>query len=486
KETIYWHIGGHPLALKLFMVWCTVRGNIDLEDFFRDPPVHNRSTAEWIEFLLGAIIENLDPGESQVLPVTAVLNRPFSAKVLPNLSLISAPYADILLETWHRSGLIEDTDVDGHYNFHPVVRRFILDRVATEELKNLHLQAAEYYGAPFIDEARRQIYTRNFGRQSEDRISWLARDIHGVLGTWLHLERDSERYQELLDYALSWHYHLYHAGEYQAAVQIARTIVPVLHRLGLRELAEELLQRAISAAEGFDRAVGMDDLAKIRVADGHLTGALDVYEEVYKALLSHGTDLQRAYVLMRSARVQQQLGLEDDAVKRYEQALRIMQQQAEIKGQVVCLHQLSIIYREHGKLQQALVYSQAAKELFEKLIDDSGLASAANVQGHILKDMEHMDGALENFAESMRLYRRLGDLAHVAGNLYEIGDVLHRLGKTEMAIRALEEADELYEMISAPERQEVLHLLEELYEKQRRLKAAVQRFRAAKHSIIKP
>jgi hypothetical protein len=66
--------------------------------------------------------------------------------------------------------------------------------------------------------------------------------------------------------------------------------------------------------------------------------------------------------------------------------------------------------------------------------------------------------------------------------LYKIGIVLQRLGKTAMAIRTLEEADNLYEMLAAPGGDDVRRLLKELYEKQQRLTDAVQRFKAAKNS----
>ncbi len=345
-DAVYWHLGGHPLAIKLLSGWRLAHDDHDLEELFQDPPVPDRSTEAWITYLLGDIIDQLDPGEAQVLPVTAILNRPVSASVLPNLTLIAAPYAGALLNTWLNLGLIHMTAVKGHYTFHQTVRHCILDRISTDAYRQLHLQAAEYYGAPFMDEARRQIYARNAGYQSEERVIWLARDLNGILGGWLRQEQDKERHQELLDLAMSWHYHLFHAGEFEAAVQIARAIVPILHRFGMRDLAGAMLQRAISATEGYDRVAGMDDIARIKIADGHLVGALNVYEEVYKALLSHGTPLQCAHVLARSARVQQQLELWDDAIKRYEQALQIMRQEGEITGQAICLYQLSITYRK--------------------------------------------------------------------------------------------------------------------------------------------
>ncbi|TFG65682.1 MAG: ATP-binding protein, partial [Anaerolineales bacterium] len=291
-DAVYWHLGGHPLAIKLLSGWRLSHDDHDLDLLFQDPPVPDRSTAAWITYLLGDIIDHLDPGEAQVLPITAILNRPISATALPNLTLISAPYAGALLNTWMNAGLIQMTAVKGQYTFHQTVRNFILDRISTNAYRQLHLQAAEYYGAPFMDEARRQIYARNAGYQSEERVTWLARDLNGILGAWLRQEQDKERHQELLDLAMSWQYHLFHAGEFEAAVQIARAIVPVLHRLGLRDLAGAMLQRAISTAEGYDRTAGMDDFARIQIADGHLVGALNVYEEVYKALLSHGTPLQ--------------------------------------------------------------------------------------------------------------------------------------------------------------------------------------------------
>lgn len=485
KQAVFWHIGGHPLALKLLAAWSLVNEANNVENLMQAPPVTNRSTQHWIAYVLDEIIDNLDPGQSQVLPMVAVLNRPFTEKVLPKLTPVSAPYAGDLLRTWRKLELIQEVGYGGNYKFHALMRDYILSRLSEEEMKELHSQAAAYYGAPFVDEARRQIFTRNIGNQSEERITWLARDTNGILGAWLRQGQQSERYQELLDLAMSWQYHLYLAGEYQAAVQVARAIVPVLHDLGLRDLSGALLQRAMSAAEGHARTLSMDGLANLKVADGHLAGAVTLYDEVYKALLSHGTDSQRAYILTRSAQVLQELGLLEDAMYRYQKALKILRQVGEKDNQVVCLHHMAVVYKKLNNLQQALVYSQAAKELYEKLVDDRGLASVSYEQGCIMKALNHLDGALENFANSTRLCRKLGDLHCIADNLFEIGDVLQKLDRTEMAIRALEEAAGYYKKLSAPESDKVMQLLEDLYGRQKRLTDAVQRFKTAKQKAVR-
>ena len=141
---------------------------------------------------------------------------------------------------------------------------------------------------------------------------------------------------------------------------------------------------------------------------------------------------------------------------------------------------LATAYREIHSLRQALVCSQAAKEHYEALAYPNNLAIVEREQGLILERMDRPESALESFAASLQMCRQMGDQRCIADNLTDIGRLFEKMGKTEMAIRVIEEALHHYEYLRNPEHGKVLSLLEELYAHQQRLDEAVTRLRASR------
>ena len=465
KQAIYRLVGGHPGVIKLLDGWIA-SGN-PLKTILVNPPVARRATVAWQQYLLNDILASFDASENQVLMSMAVLKGSFSAGRVARISNIAVKYAVPLVKRWEKCSLLQfhhlDDARDPWYTLHPVVSDEILARMSHHDRREAHARVATYFGGPFLDEARRRVVTRNLSTWSEERVQWLARDGNGILGMWVRQTQNLEHARDSVKRALSWQYHLFYAGEFEAAAQIVKAIVPVLQRWGLYTLAESLLQRNVAVAKTSDRASSLDDLGKLYVEYGHLSEALKVYENVYRMLEAQEARAQMPHILGRIARIYAQRGDFDNAIKLGEATLRQMREMEDEAGQSRCLHLLTSIYRQIEDHQKALVYGQAAKELDDMRGDAVGAATTVYEQGLILKQMGRIDNALECFHRSLQVACEVGDRGLTANNLHELKTMLLTPAQIDVTIAALLKVLEMRARVSVPETVYILETLRDLY-----------------------
>lgn len=468
KQEIYRLVGGRPEVLTLLDGWIAA-GN-PLKTILINPPVARRVTAAWQQHLLRDILNSFDASENQALMSMAVLKGAFSAGLVTKIAGIAVKYAVPLVKRWEKCSLLQfhhlDDAKDPWYTLHPVVSEYILARLDRNDRREFHAQAATYFGAPFVDEARRRVVARNLTTWSGEQIHWLARDTNGILGMWVRQMQNPEHARNSLKRALSWQYHLFHAGEFEAAAQIVSTIVPVLKRWGLFTLAETLLQRNAAMANAPNRATSLDALGTLYVEHGHLNEALKVYEGIYRMLEAQGAQSQMAHILSRIAGIYAQRGDYDNAIKLGEVALRRLRDLEDEAGQSRTLHLLTSIYRQIEDHQKALVYGQAAKELDDRRGDAVGAATIVYEQGLILKQMERNDNALECFKRSVHVACKANDEALIANNVRELNAVSQTPAQLEIATGILVDVLEAHPHLRARDRVYVLETLHDLYVKQ--------------------
>lgn len=482
KVDIYRLVGGHPQTLCLLDGW--LAAGHALQTLFDHPPAPPQATEAWQHSLLDAIVGHLDPGEEDALTALTVFDAPFGAELLIKLTRITEKYAAPLLERWQRFALLQAHHIERGerlYAFHPIVRRHILDRVQEDGSRvSLHARMAAYYGAPFMDEARRRVVARNVGAWPPERVAWLARDGNGILGMRVRQTQDPEQARRTMDEALAWQHHLFKAGDAEAAAHIIRTIVPVLNRWGQHDLSETLLQRSIAVTAGPERAPSMDDLATLYLDRGHLTEALKVYEEVYQMLTAQGSREQMAHILRRIARVHQQLGDYPQAVETYETALQIMREIGDENGQSACLHQLATIHRQTGDYERALACGQATEKLHHKLGNLAGAAAALYEQALVLKHVNRLDSALEYWQKSFDMAHAMGDELIAVDALREMSAVYRDSGRLNEAIEAAVKALEMCHRVDPRRAVTLLQMLGKLYEQQGDAERAAKSYEQAR------
>lgn len=500
KRTIYWYLGGHPKLLELLDGWLSLHDSDTraqrLHALFETSCPPERSTQGWSAYLTQQLLESLDPGEQTVLRTLAVMKSPFSAETLAELTPVINRHAEPLLRKWHRLGIVErvgeSPPTDGSSALHAATKRRLLDQLSSAEAQTLHRYAAAYYGAPFVDAARRQVTARNITAWSPERIEWLARDTNGILGLWLRTpagvgSQDADLIpsvppEQVLQRALNWHHHLRQAEDFEAAAQIVQAVAPLLNRQGQRDLSRTLLRQSLTGLDPLAQAAGDKALAILQLERESLSGALTVYEDVYTSLDPHAGRRERARLLVRTGYLHQRLGDHDTAIQHFKQALPISRREDDQESLAECLYRLAISYREIDEPEQALVYSEAAKENYVDLASTYGLALTAREQGLILKALGRPEHALVAFASSLSMCRKLDDRQGIAENLTEIGILFEQLGRIEMAVQAIEEALDHYEYLRSPEHGAALTLLSRLHARKQRLDEAIARLRTTRQA----
>ena len=112
-----------------------------------------------------------------------------------------ARWLDLSLIQFHAPGKVAPW-----YTLHPVVREYLLGRLDDEQIRALHERAAAYYGAPFMEEARRFLVKRRGDSRiapTDEQIETLARDLDGVVGAWTHQTQDMQRAHWAMERALA-------------------------------------------------------------------------------------------------------------------------------------------------------------------------------------------------------------------------------------------------------------------------------------------
>ncbi len=486
KQAVAQAIGGHPLAFELLDGWLARAGTI--EDFLQNPSARENIAESWQEYFLDELMERLDPGEHDVLTMLAILGQPFCAGTLAQMSDILEQHTTPLLESWRGLFLVEPARMNAEgawYNIHPAVRAQILSRLSPDVRSLLHRRIADYYGAPFVDEARRQVTSRSASGWDAERIGWLARSANGVLGMWIRQTQDETHARMSLERALSWQYHLAASGEVGAASQIIKAVAPVLSRWGQIDYARALLRHTLSSLEGMERASGLDTMAGLHIETGNFKEALTVYQEVLQMLKNMEAQEQEAFILIRIAGVQQRIAEYDQAIASYQSALNILRQRRDEQGQALCLRQLISVFRQKGDHQQALAYSQSAKILYNSLGDLSGMAAVAYEQGLIQRELGQMSAAMESFHESIETARSIGDALRIAASMEEVASMMQEAQQYEAAKKALYEALRIYQQHGG-QRSKVVTTLEalgKLYELQGNTAKALQKFVQARQLL---
>jgi len=487
-------VGGHPKTIELLDGWL-VAGR-SLRALLDDPTLKKLLVQEWESYFLDDLLARLTAPEREALTALSILEEPFWSQTVRDLVGARArhPAGPLLapqeaqpdaspLQRWLDLSLIQfhrtDADGDPWYTIHTVVRDYLLGRLDEGQIRDLHWRAAAYYGAPFVEEARRHFAQRGVDANGE-RIGRLARGRRGVVGAWVSQTQDMDRARWAVEQALNWGGHLFQAGRADPAGEIVNAVHDVLARWGQRDRAKSLLRRSIATLEGPSRAAAQGNLATLLQGEGRLAEALATHQEVYQTFAALEAKQQMAGALGQMGSVYQDMGEYDQAIEKYEAALRIVHETGNEEVQAICLHQLSMLYMLKEDYLAALAQGQAAEEIDRKRGDLAGLAADLHQQGLIFTDLGRPAEAFERFSQSLGIKRRIGDQSGAAGSLAELGKLLMKAGRMAEAITAFNQALEIDRRQENPKMGISLSMLGEIHERQGEYPAALEKYQQAK------
>jgi len=419
---------------------------------------------EWERQLLERLLSQLGESEHWLLTALAVLNEPFWWGIAHDWQTadqsldgqVEIPFdLQSLLIQWHNLSLLQfhHTDEAGNfwYRIHPMAREVLLDCLGVDQARGFHQQAAAFYAAPFIAEARRFLIEQEGGTAlpSEAECEALARHPGGPIYSWTHQVENPRLARWTMERALKWQERLFLAGEYEAADDLVNATWATLSRWGQKERTRALLERSIDTVYGLRRGVAQANLAVLLRQEGRLRAALEIYEQVIPLFAALGARKQQAAAFYEMSNIYQDLGRVKKAFTLQRSSLDIRRAAGDEEGQAVCLNQLAILYWRQKNYSQALEYNLAAEAIFHRLSGqdasafDLKLASTLQTRAIILGQIRQYPAALACFEQSLEINRRSGDPSGRAENLVEMGKVLLQMGELERALLLIRESTEL-------------------------------------------
>jgi tetratricopeptide (TPR) repeat protein len=478
-------LGGHPHTLLLLDRWLS-----NVRAIKPNNPLFMQPNGERQDYLIDQLLAHLPSREREALIAMSILKRAFYTDTLNKIAATGSKRARALLRKWGNLSLIQTHDTKdqtrpngedkSYYTFHPTVRQRLLRHLNARRFRTVHARAAAYYGAPFLEEARRRVVGRRSVTWSDEQIEWLARSGEGILGMWIRQTGNLQQAHRAMERALAWQYHLGRAGQTQEASEIVEAVIPVLDRWGRRDEATALLHHKVTMLAGEMRAKALMNLAARMLHEKRFEAALSVYDNAYKAFATLNNKSYVAITLYCIGEVYQEMQAYAQAIEKSEAALHIQRHIDDKIGQANTLCQLANLYLIQEDYNRALTLSQTAENLARKLNNDQALARALHLQGLIFTNTQRSIEAIDRFMKSIEVASRLGNENRTADSMLELGKLLLSLGQLDQATSALKEALKIHRRLRNPKMGIALEMLGNVNERQGKLETALEQYQQAR------
>jgi CHAT domain-containing protein/Flp pilus assembly protein TadD len=209
-------------------------------------------------------------------------------------------------------------------------------------------------------------------------------------------------------------------------------IIPGRMAIGIAQQPETASQQATRAAaqrlldEGFK-------LYKQGTAES-LRQAIEKLKQALPLLRQVGDKKGEAITLFSIGRIYDDLGEKQQALNYLNQALPLWRQLRDKAWEATTLTGIGLVYEPLGKKQQALNYYNQSLTLWRQLPDKREEATILGNIGKVYKDLGDKQQALNYYNQSLTLWRQLRDKAWEATVLNNIGSVYNDLGDNQQAL----------------------------------------------------
>lgn len=192
-----------------------------------------------------------------------------------------------------------------------------------------------------------------------------------------------------------------------------------------------------------ERAARLNDLAIVRVRQGRLLAALDLYSEAVAAFEKQDADKYLATTLTNAGEVYALLGEDRQARGSYRRALRLLEREQDPHQRAITLNKLGDVLLEVEGPDAALPLYDEALELRRQQGDPHGEAVTLNSIGLAQLAAQRPREALGGFTRALEIFRQHGDVADRTAVLSNLGLARERLGHPGQAREPYRQALEL-------------------------------------------
>jgi len=143
----------------------------------------------------------------------------------------------------------------------------------------------------------------------------------------------------------------------------------------------------------------------------------------------------------------------------------------------MALHNLGIVYRHLGYLNQAIEKCEESLKIAEELRDKSGIALSLHQLGMIHKAKGNYTVAYKKYEESLMIKQELGDKKGIAQTLHQLGNIHYQQGNYTEAIKEYEQSLKIAEELGDKSGiASTLHQLGKINEEQKDYTEAMRKY----------
>ena len=230
--------------------------------------------------------------------------------------------------------------------------------------------------------------------------------------------------------------HYLACGDLEQAAKIAFAFETVLRTRGNYELATQLSQATLKHAQDEQiKAAAFQRIGVIHYLQGRYKDALKYYNDSLRIQQELGNQVGIAASLYYIGWIHQDQGRYKDALKYYNDSLRIQQESGNQDGIANSLHQIGTVHSSQGRYEDALKHYNDSLRIRRELGNQAGIADSLHNIGIIHHSQGRYEDALKYYNDSLRIQQELGNQAGIAHSLHNIGMIHQHQGRYEDALK---------------------------------------------------
>jgi tetratricopeptide (TPR) repeat protein len=185
---------------------------------------------------------------------------------------------------------------------------------------------------------------------------------------------------------------------------------------------------------------------KKHVVSNNWEQALKVWEKLIEKRKQFAPELEKTFAVNLSI-LYKEMGEWNKAIMCFQDSLKILEEARDENGMADILNNRGFLYKDKGEWQKAKEDFESAFQKFEKIGDEYGQTISLKNLGLLYKDNRKWDEAIQRFEESLAILQRLGDERGMAityndlGFLYKDKGTLYKDEETwDQAIKYFEQS----------------------------------------------
>jgi len=407
-----------------------------------DPNATVRSVFTWSYRALPAVparmfrLLGLHPGPTISTHAAGVLAGITSGEARPLLDRLTNGH--LLVEIGH-----------DRFRFHDLVREFAAETARTcdseetrgdsvRRLLSWYLHTADvarlivypHHGLPRVDHQQSDVEPLQFDSRS-DALEWHKQEQLNLSSVLLYASQHGHhRTAALLPSCLATYY--VRLGDWAADVDACTIGVE-----SARQLGDEQVE-----------LVSLSALADALLRDRRLHESMHFSEQMMQIATRIGHRRQVAGAHHTHGLALQQLGLDDEAVGRFRDALQLYRELDVHRGEAIMLGALGEIYRRQRRYDDASSHLKQSLEIFRTTGNTWNEALYLRRMAQLQIDLGDHHTAIEHLERSVVLYAELEDLYETSRTLMMLSETLSRQGDHDRATWAMREAVTIYRNVT--------------------------------------